>query len=455
MAAFERIGLLDTWPVEFGRDGNVLQDAQVQALLQRLPGATDLLAISHGWNNDEDEATALYRELLGNLSAQWQAFAAPPRRLLVLRVYWPSKRFAEEELIAGGAASAVDPTTAVSQQIDELLRDLQRPGTRPDDDIQRDALAAMQRLLPRLDDEPDAQEDFVRLTRLLLSRHVNDEEDVLQQDFYASDGTEVMQRVSRKFRPPGRAIDGATSVGAAGAAGAVAVDNDTPALGNLFRGALNGARNLLNLFTYYEMKERAGLVGSTGLADVLRRLSLAQPAMRLHLCGHSFGGRLVTAALAARPPGANPVAGAASLTLLQAAFSHNAIGVKYDSQHDGFFRGVFDGNRLNGPVVVTHTERDRAVGLAYPIASRLRNQVASGIGDAQDPYGAIGRNGALFVPAELDSSETALRPVGQRYAPFGKRRVYNLHGGPYITGHSDVRGPAVAQALLHALLSTG
>jgi hypothetical protein len=448
MVEFEKIGNLETWPVEFGRDGNVLHQEQVDALVAQAPGAHDLLAISHGWNNDEDEASELYRELLANLGAQMPP--TPARRLIVLRVYWPSKRFAEEELIPGGAASAADPAQSVSAQIDDLLNDLKRPGARTDDADKRDALTAMQRLLPRLEDDPDAQEEFVRLSRLLLSSHVNDEEEVLQQDFFASDGNEVLQRLSRKFKPRTPAVEGATSIGAAPLDPA-GDDGGAAGLGNLFRGALNGARNLLNLFTYYEMKERAGTVGSTGLADVLRQMTVKKPALRIHLCGHSFGGRLVVAALAARPAAQDPAGGVRSLTLLQAAFSHNAIGVKFDGQHDGFFRSVFRDNRLNGPIVITHTEKDFAVGLAYPIASRLRNQVASGLGDAKDPFGAIGRNGALFVPNELDKSESKVRSLEESYGPFKAGKVYNLHGGTFITGHSKVRGPEVAQALRHAL----
>ena len=196
-------------------------------------------------------------------------------------------------------------------------------------------------------------------------------------------------------------------------------------------------------------------MGSTGLLEVLRRVQEQEhertPALRLHLCGHSFGGRLVSAALAFRPVGATPAAGIRSVVLLQAAFSHNGFGSKFDGKNDGFFRAAFEGNRLNGPIVVTHTKLDRAVGLAYPIASRLRNQSASAIGDANDPYGAIGSNGALFAQHEVDSAETALHRVGLPYLPFLPRRIYNLDGGSFILGHSDVRKLEVAQALRHAL----
>lgn len=456
---FEQIGIFETWPVEFGRDGNLVLESQVDELVRTAASATDMLVISHGWNNDEREASLLYRELLGNLSLQTTA-SAPGRRLVVLRVYWPSKRFADEDLIPGGVASSTDPVQSVSEQIDALLRDfkfqdglltdLRSPDTRAKDAVQRDALGAMQKLLPRLDEDPEAQEEFVRLSRLLLSSHVNDEEEVLQQNFYASDGPEVLQRLSRKFKPKAPPVEGPTSIGGVQVDG-MGDEGGAAGLGNMFRGALNGARNLLNLFTYFEMKERAGTVGSAGLADVLRRVKTANPKLRLHLCGHSFGGRLVVSALTARPPVAEATEGVRSVVLLQAAFSHNGLGVKYDGQRDGYFRRVFEGNRLHGPIVITHTEKDWCVGLAYPIASRLRNQVASGLGGANDPYGAIGRNGALFVSGELDKTETTLRPLGEPYAVFKAGRVYNLHGGDFITGHAAVRGREVAQALRHAL----
>ena len=229
--------------------------------------------------------------------------------------------------------------------------------------------------------------------------------------------------------------------GAGGAAG----------LGNFFRGVFNGAQNLLNLFTYYEMKERAGAVGRTGVLEVLSQVQARNPALRPHLCGQSFGGRLVAAVLAFRNPPADAAQGIRSVTLLQAAFSHNGFGLKYDGSHDGLFRVGFDEQRLNGPIVNTHTEQDKAVGLAYPIASRLRQQVASGLGDANDPYGAIGRNGALFARAEVDPAATKLLPVGSAYPKFQPKRIYNLYGGTFITGHSAVRGPEVAQALKQAL----
>ena len=57
---------------------------------------------------------------------------------------------------------------------------------------------------------------------------------------------------------------------------------------------------MLNFATYYQMKERAGTVGAGGLNPLLRELRAAAPDLRIHLVGHSFGGRLVTAAALGR-----------------------------------------------------------------------------------------------------------------------------------------------------------
>ena len=60
------------------------------------------------------------------------------------------------------------------------------------------------------------------------------------------------------------------------------------------------AERLLNYATYYQMKERAGLVGRTGAYAVISAIQARHPEVNVHLVGHSFGGRLVTAAARSR-----------------------------------------------------------------------------------------------------------------------------------------------------------
>ena len=102
--------------------------------------------------------------------------------------------------------------------------------------------------------------------------------------------------------------------------------------------------------------------------------------------------------------------------------------------------------KVAGPILITHTSNDRAVGIAYPIASRIARQDNADLGDADDVFGGIGRNGAIHTPEAVAGE--LLSDRGQ-YA-FVPGKLYNLRADPLISSHSDVTGPAVAYALLTA-----
>ena len=63
-----------------------------------------------------------------------------------------------------------------------------------------------------------------------------------------------------------------------------------------------------------------------------------------------------------------------------------------------------------------------------------RNTNASKIGDANDPYGGIGRNGAQKTPEVVNG---ILGSVGSTYQ-FQTGKLYNLNSDTLITGHSDI-----------------
>jgi hypothetical protein len=122
---------MQTFDVEFTKEGAVFDSTQLDALVENLT-RTDLIVVVHGWNDDMHEAEELYDELLGNLEALLAAREspqAPPalraligRRFSYCRVFWPSKRFADEDLIpGGGAASAAQANdAAVERTLDGL-----------------------------------------------------------------------------------------------------------------------------------------------------------------------------------------------------------------------------------------------------------------------------------------------------------------------------------------------
>jgi hypothetical protein len=192
------------------------------------------------------------------------------------------------------------------------------------------------------------------------------------------------------------------------------------------------------------MKRRAGVVGAAFGSQVLRPMLLAHPGVAVHLAGHSFGGRLVTAATQATA--GQPRVQIASLSLLQAAYSHYGLAQDYEPGRAGAFRSVLTDRLVSGPIVITHTKNDVAVGKAYPIASAIAGQDASDLGDERDRFGGMGRNGAQKTPEAVFREMLAVADVYDLSAP-----VTNLRADRYVSDHGDVTNVAVAHAVASAM----
>jgi pimeloyl-ACP methyl ester carboxylesterase len=434
--------------IEFTRDGLPFRQSEVDGLVNGLGGVTDLLVVAHGWNNDIADARKLYNELLGNIDKLLDARAesgAPTmlskltdRTYAVCQVFWPSKKFTDEELIPGGGAASA--TTANTKSLQRVLKALKQDPKRlggKDAPLARAkqldrALAAV----PRLAKDAKARRIFVEAIRAALKPLASKEIDDGSAEFFKIDPEKLFKSLSEPVvAPVARAPGGATAVGRGDDGGAAG-------LKDLADGVIGAARRIANFATYYQMKERAGRVGSNGLAAVLRTCRKKAPHVRLHLVGHSFGGRLVTAAADGLPANTPAV----TVTLLQAAFSHNALSGDFGKGKAGFYRKVLSDRRVSGPILITHTKNDNAVGIAYPLASRIAQQVAAALGDENDPYGGMGRNGAQHT-AEAAGHAVTLGPVGEEYS-FAPGSVYNLRADQFISGHSDVRNGSVAYAVL-------
>ena len=432
------------FPIRFDRNARVLApgDGPLRAFLNDpANGPTDLIVIAHGWNNDRAEAENLYRELLGNAAALLREGKLPGlagRRFAVLGVLWPSKRFAEPELIPGNAAAAGDRVDgqALSRQIDALQGFFDSPN-------EAATLEAMQALLAQLKDSDSACGEFVELARSLVTTGQPDPLDGSDR-FFSDPPLKVFENLGKPVSFTATALPGEGNGTTAGQGGSGL------GLGDLFSGIGSAARNVLNLTTYYQMKERAGLIGSKALNPLLRSIRRDHPALRLHLVGHSFGGRLVSATAAGAS--AATLLQADSMILLQAAFSHHGFARNWDQKNnDGVFRRVVERKAIRGPILITHTTSDRAVGMAYPLASLLAGQNAAALGDRSSAYGGIGRNGAQKTPEAQDG---VLVPAGGTYG-FGAGQLHNLNAlnaaGDLIRHHGDVCNRDVAYAVLSGI----
>ena len=140
-----------------------------------------------------------------------------------------------------------------------------------------------------------------------------------------------------------------------------------------------------------------------------------------------------------------------SLTLLEAAFSHYGFSPDNGQGNAGFFRAVVQEGVVRGPLVATFSALDTVVGKVYAVASRLAGDNLKAIGDENDPFGGIGRNGAQKTK---EAVKDVLHAVGQAY-DFESGKVTNLDGSDgLITNHSDVTNDKVTYAFASAVAHT-
>jgi pimeloyl-ACP methyl ester carboxylesterase len=419
-------------PVEFTTSGNVADQSQVDDALALLSDqqVTDLLIVSHGWNNDMAAARRLYDQIRANLESLVPDSSSA--RPAVLGVFWPSVRWADDDQIAGGGVAVGDEQTELAAAIGAAVDDAD--------------LAARLREATADLDTADGRARFVEAARRLLAEStdaVTDDEDGAPSALVSSDPDEVFSAVRDAvvMQDDGVMPAGPPSDLAPGIAPDLLAEPDTAGAGLFGLSWPSLARQVLNTFTYYTMKARAGDVGARGVAPLIDRVNASAQPPRVHLAGHSFGARVVAAAATAAT---TPIA---SLTLLQGAFSHYGFTKDYaDTGKDGAFVQAVDSGRILGPVVITHTHNDKAVGLAYAIASRLARQAGAGLGDRSDLYGGIGANGSVGT----DAVEARLLDRDGTYTLAGGR-IHNLLADDHISGHSDVTNPAVVNALAQAM----
>ena len=432
----QHIEQFDFFPLTFDDRGKLTSKDEFTAFRKRAAAlaTTDAVFLAHGFRNDVNDATRLYTDFLKNFRAHLSRpefhDELASRQFIVAGVYWPSKPF--REVYGGdGARGLVPPEeqlATVRGQLEELARDASP--------AHRAKLEKAEKLLPKLEGSPKAQDEFVALVLSVLDHAKIDPTEGLPQ-IQKRRGSDVLGRLQAApgegLREPRRIRDAEGSRG----------------IGDVFGHVAGAVGQFLNLTTWYVMKDRSGAVGANGVADAVRAVHAARPDIRIHLVGHSLGGRLMAACTKAlcTPPPLQPD----SVTLLEAAFSH--YGFSPDNGHGtaGFFRQVIDSKVVRGPFLSTFSAQDTVVGYAYSIMSRLAGDNTREIGDASDEFGGIGRNG----PQKTKEIATSpLHAAGKAYA-YKLGVINNLDGsGGLIKDHGDVTNPAVTYAFTSAVART-
>lgn len=399
--------------VAFDENGSFVDRAGFDALLAsvgtELP-PTDVLVISHGWNNSFEYASETYEAIIDQMTAV--AASTPgilpnPYRPFILGIIWPSRAWDESP---EGFTESVgqDHSEQTVASMAETVYVALSPERATSAGFRHDVLRVQQflakdRLIPA-----EAVE-----FRALLRRHAD--RPTLPEDESVFDP-----------QAPAQALEGITS-------------------GDF------SARDLFRTFTFWQMKKRAGVIGQFGVRAAIAACQRHWLAARFHLIGHSFGCKVMLSTIAG--PGDPLPRPVESLILLQGAVSHEAMADQVTGTNSpGGYRAALDADRLNGPVVATFSRMDQACGRAYPIGSRLANQVGE-LEGLLDRFRALGAVGARGIEADLDHRE-AMLDVNRSYSISG-RGVWSIDGGTspgnFITGHSDIRSPQVAWLILSTI----
>ncbi len=426
---------------DIDRDGERVLLADVDAV-----GPTDIVVFCHGWNNTPSQASNRYRLFFELFPGLLGAHGEPGRSLLLLGVYWPSVAWTDEPIgdfeaaVARGGAAGFDRPTEWE------------PPPPPDEDLRKAIRAAFPKsqrdavdeVLTLLVERPDDADELQRARDLLAkiaraTKEDGDDGEVAGElPFIAQEGPD--DDLFDRFAGALEEVD--INTGGSGPGGAAG-------FGDSLKRLWHGAQQALRQLTFWQMKNRAGVVGENGLGPLLGRLLVGRPGLRIHVIGHSFGARVVSYSLKVLPvdvDGREPVQ---SVTLLQGAFSHFVFAAKlpFDVSRSGALSG--QQVKVAGPVVACYSKHDTALGIFYPLASLASGADAAGVEREVSRWGAIGFDGH-----HPDVDQLGILDVGTKY-DFAGRELVSIdasrvvdEGPPPSGAHSDIIHKELAWVVL-------
>ena len=401
-----QIAGLNYYELDFNADGTLSSDGGLPAAVQA-GGIRDVFILSHGWNSSVDSARSLYQAMFTLLAGMIPGSRGTS---VAVGIIWPSLLFPDDD------PATAPPVPSTGRQLAAALA--------PAFPQQQQNVATLGQLLDQRPQDSASLEQFHSLASGLVTSPPLAAEDAGQQAAITGDTAAVFGYAAAMSKTPASSAQGLPSP---------------------FTSLWNGAEEVLRTMSYYEMKNRAGVIGRNGLGPMIGRLAAADAGIRVHLMGHSFGARLVAYALSGLPQAA---AGANSpvttLLLIQGAFSHFSFA---NPVPDFLVSGpgalsAFGGN-VNGPLLATFSAADRACGWWYPAVSMLAHQDAESADDLTYQWGAMGHDGYQQSPA---GTTVTLKPqgTGYKFQPgtfylLDSNAVISADQSPLSGAHSDIK----------------
>jgi hypothetical protein len=408
-----------------GRMSQVLMDRVKQDRI------TNVFFFCHGWKGDVTAAREQYNSWIKAFATSADIQKAPEVfgefRPLYIGLHWPSLPWGDEELAGGGdfgAVAAVAPDTLLNRYLARLGNQLE-------------IRAPLEIILDeaRRNIAPEQLPPHVRQAYLDLNQALG----------LSSGDLGAPPDADREAFDPDESFEAANEESAS------------------FGGGLNlgGLLGPLRQLSYWTMKKRARTIGEGGLHEFLSALQTATSLdTRIHLMGHSFGTIVVSAMLGGPSAAGELPRPVDSVVLVQGAVSlwSYAASIPFPGAGRGYFNPIVAARKVRGPIVTTRSKWDKAVGVCYPLASRMKGSVEFAAGLPK--YGGIGAFGIQGLP-DNTRSEKPMAAATVAY-DFEDGKVYNLDASKYICqgkgasgAHSDIAGAEVAHAIWAAAFGRG
>lgn len=421
--------------LSFDKQGSCLSpQTRALALAQARSGTYSAVHVySHGWNNVFKEAVAHYTEFFSEYLALRQKAAVRDGgyRPMIIGIIWPSTALLgslDTTPVFAALAADKDDTDDHDEAVRELaaeltpasghrLIELASKGTVPDADGSKELAELLLPILSRAEQGEALPQPCLQETSA---------DDVLRNWGVAASVSDGRAGRPRKL-PAGENVA-----------------NGAPVAAGIF--SFLNPREILRKATVFLMKDRAGVVGRNGVGDLLRDI-LSDSEIDLHLCGHSYGARVILSALASL----GKVRKVASVLLLQPAVNAYCFADELGDgkQQSGAYRAALDHIRM--PLHTTFSAQDRALSDFFKLALRRQGD----IGDLQsaaldDQFAALGAVGPLGM-LDGERETLAMLQAPDRYPrPGSGVRVVALDGSTQgISSHGDVRNAYTEWAMLN------
>lgn len=429
------------------KDGKFLSEQLCDELKGDVGHVDDVFVISHGWQGDAIGATEQYsqwiRAMSESLSKQASFYGLPlPHKSLVIGIHWPSRPIGTEDFPRKALESLGTALSAFGRVPNEDFLALCCDGI-IDSDGARQAFADIAELM-------DEDTIVSQNPRESFAFDINSQLKRTQEKLQTATAT-IIDELDRKRKEfGGKAREGGRT--------AIAVAADLiKAAAELCDSKLSRESvpaMVINMLSFYQMKQRAHIVGTVGGAKLLTKiLKSVNSSTRVHLMGHSFGCIVVSAMLASLEDELQ----VDSLALIQGALSIWSFSEQVQGMSGaGAYHNILP--RVRGAIITTQSHKDTAVLLSYPAAVSILDPERFDVKYGYPDYAGLGSYGVRGWGIPI--CDLMLKPVTGRYF-FRPGMFYNLrsdaaicNGGPPSGAHCDIAKPEVANAVWQAALSS-